>query len=136
MLNGQFKAGLIGHSIALSRTPRMHMQEGDAQGLSYDYEKIDSEFVQEDLGVILARCEGRGFAGVNITDYWGFAQAFELHFASQAKDRVLLLGAGGRRRGSCTWFAGRRRWSAGYSRRIGRRGIKSFDQDRTVIRVG
>ena len=35
------KAGLIGAGIQASLTPAMHMSEGAAQGLAYEYELID-----------------------------------------------------------------------------------------------
>lgn len=35
------KAGLIGSGIQASLTPAMHMKEGAAQGLDYDFELID-----------------------------------------------------------------------------------------------
>ena len=42
--------GLLGHGIAASRTPRMHMVEGAAQGLDYDYKLIDVLAVENLLG--------------------------------------------------------------------------------------
>lgn len=64
------KVGLIGADIQLSKTPAMHMREGAAHGMHYDYELIDihSRKVSEDaLPELLDEAEGRGFAGVNIT---------------------------------------------------------------------
>lgn len=61
------KAGLIGHGIGLSRTPGMHMQEGRAHGLTYQYETIDTAQSNTSLGALLDRCEADGFAEVNIT---------------------------------------------------------------------
>ncbi|WEX74286.1 shikimate dehydrogenase [Sinorhizobium numidicum] len=64
------KAGLIGAGIQSSLTPAMHMTEGAAQGLRYEYELIDLNALaatERDLGHLLAEAERRGFAGLNIT---------------------------------------------------------------------
>lgn len=64
------KAGLIGAGIQASLTPAMHMQEGAAQGLAYEYELIDLNQIgasPADLPKLLADAEGRGFTGLNIT---------------------------------------------------------------------
>lgn len=64
------RAGLIGAGIQASRTPQLHINEGQAHGLAYAYELIDLE----DLGAgvdalpgLLAEAESKGFAGLNIT---------------------------------------------------------------------
>lgn len=64
------KAGLIGTGIQASLTPAMHMAEGAAQGIRYDYELIDLNLLgasEKDLPRLLADAERRGFAGLNIT---------------------------------------------------------------------
>ncbi|NRP72987.1 Quinate/shikimate dehydrogenase (NAD(+)) [Ensifer psoraleae] len=64
------KAGLIGAGIQASLTPAMHMAEGAAQGLDYEYELIDLNMLgasEKDLSRLLADAEKRGLAGVNIT---------------------------------------------------------------------
>ncbi|MEZ2131651.1 MULTISPECIES: shikimate dehydrogenase [unclassified Sinorhizobium] len=64
------KAGLIGAGIQASLTPAMHMREGAAQGLAYEYELIDLNQIgasAADLPKLLADAEGRGFTGLNIT---------------------------------------------------------------------
>lgn len=64
------KAGLIGAGIQASLTPAMHMQEGAAQGLAYEYELIDLNQIgasPADLPKLLADAEARGFTGLNIT---------------------------------------------------------------------
>jgi len=63
-------AGLIGAGIQASRTPALHEQEGDAQGLRYLYRLIDLEPRQ--LGIdalpdLLRAAELMGFTGLNIT---------------------------------------------------------------------
>ncbi len=45
----------------------MHMEEGKALGLIYDYETIDTAHTDLSLRALLDRCEAEGFAGVNIT---------------------------------------------------------------------
>ena len=64
------KAGLIGSGIQASLTPAMHMEEGAAQGLDYDYELIDLVKLNAspaDLPRLVADAEARGLAGLNIT---------------------------------------------------------------------
>ncbi|QLL66311.1 shikimate dehydrogenase [Sinorhizobium mexicanum] len=64
------KAGLIGSGIQASLTPAMHMAEGVAQGLRYEYELIDLNALgatEDDLPRLIADAERRGLAGLNIT---------------------------------------------------------------------
>jgi shikimate dehydrogenase len=64
------KAGLIGAGIQASLTPAMHMKEGRAQGLSYEYDLIDLNKLGasiDDLPRLLSEAEERGFSGLNIT---------------------------------------------------------------------
>jgi shikimate dehydrogenase len=64
------KAGLIGSGIQASLTPAMHMREGAAQGLAYDYQLIDLAqlgLMPDSLPELLEQAEAEGFAGVNIT---------------------------------------------------------------------
>lgn len=64
------KAGLIGAGIQASLTPAMHMKEGAAQGLNYEYELIDLNRIgasPADLPKLLAEAEAQGLAGLNIT---------------------------------------------------------------------
>ncbi len=64
------RAGLIGAGIQASLTPAMHMREGAAQGLSYEYELIDLNEIgasSADLPKLLADAEARGLSGLNIT---------------------------------------------------------------------
>jgi shikimate dehydrogenase len=62
--------GLIGQDIQASRTPEMHMREGEAQGLRLIYRIID--LTQLSLGVealpeLLTAAQRLGFDGLNIT---------------------------------------------------------------------
>jgi shikimate dehydrogenase len=62
--------GLIGQDIQASRTPEMHMREGEAQGLRLIYRIID--LTQLSLGVealpeLLTAAQRMGFDGLNIT---------------------------------------------------------------------
>jgi shikimate dehydrogenase len=62
--------GLIGQDIQGSRSPEMHMQEGEAQGLRLAYRLID--LTQLGLGTdalpeLLTAAERMGFTGLNIT---------------------------------------------------------------------
>ncbi len=61
---------MIGAGIQASLTPAMHMEEGAAQGLNYEYELIDLNQIgaaPADLPRLLAEAEAQGFAGLNIT---------------------------------------------------------------------
>ncbi|WP_159949236.1 shikimate dehydrogenase [Rhizobium sp. 18065] len=63
-------AGLIGAGIQRSLTPAMHMAEGAAQGLDYDYVLIDLDALGHDpdtLPDLIREAESSGFCGVNIT---------------------------------------------------------------------
>jgi shikimate dehydrogenase len=62
--------GLIGQDIQKSRTPEMHMQEGEAQGLRLIYRLIDLTQLglgPEALPELLTAAERTGFTGLNIT---------------------------------------------------------------------
>ncbi len=63
-------AGLIGAGIQGSRTPALHEQEGDAQGLRYLYRLIDLEPLQLNINALpdlLDAAELMHFTGLNIT---------------------------------------------------------------------
>ena len=63
-------AGLIGAGIQASRTPTLHEQEGDAQGLRYLYRLIDLEPLHLDINALpdlLQAAELMHFTGLNIT---------------------------------------------------------------------
>jgi shikimate dehydrogenase len=63
-------AGLIGSGIQASRTPALHEQEGDAQGLRYLYRLIDLEPLQLNINALpdlLDAAELMQFTGLNIT---------------------------------------------------------------------
>lgn len=64
------RVGLIGAGIQASLTPAMHMREGKAQGLAYDYRLIDIErlgLAPGHLPELIAAAQKAGFAGLNIT---------------------------------------------------------------------
>ena len=68
--SGQTLLGLIGEGIGPSRTPRLHMQEGQAQGLNIRYDLFDlheRNLSVADLPRLLAGIEAAGYAGVNVT---------------------------------------------------------------------
>jgi shikimate dehydrogenase len=63
-------AGLIGSGIQLSRTPAMHEQEGQAQGLGYVYRLVDLDVLKLDnsaLEELLTAAQRMGFTGLNVT---------------------------------------------------------------------
>jgi shikimate dehydrogenase len=62
--------GLIGAGIQASRSPRLHEQEGQAQGLRYTYKLIDLDVLglsADALPSLLLDAERSGFNGLNIT---------------------------------------------------------------------
>jgi len=61
--------GLLGRGISLSRTPRLHMAEGRALGIPYEYRLIDrqDEPGPTDLEALLQQLEAAGFTGINVT---------------------------------------------------------------------
>jgi shikimate dehydrogenase len=64
------RAALIGAGIQASLTPAMHMQEGVAQGFSYEYHLIDLVELglsTESLPGLLDKAEKEGLGGLNIT---------------------------------------------------------------------
>jgi shikimate dehydrogenase len=68
--NGQILLGLIGEGIGPSRTPRMQMAEGKAQGLNIRYDLFDLSALNlnvSDLPKLLTDIEAAGYAGVNVT---------------------------------------------------------------------
>ncbi|MGD8217586.1 shikimate dehydrogenase [Pseudomonas thivervalensis] len=70
MSNITVLAGLIGAGIQASRTPALHEQEGDAQGMRYLYRLIDLDALKLDSGALadlLVAAERMDFTGLNIT---------------------------------------------------------------------
>jgi shikimate dehydrogenase len=64
------RVGLVGAGIQASLTPRMHEEEGSAQGLDYRYELIDLDVLglsAKALPEILGDAERRGLSGLNVT---------------------------------------------------------------------
>lgn len=64
------RIGLVGRSIQLSRSPRMHELEGARLGLRYSYRLIDFDELGLDdsaLGDVVDAAAQAGFAGLNVT---------------------------------------------------------------------
>ncbi|MDF2235349.1 shikimate dehydrogenase [Albimonas sp. CAU 1670] len=80
--------GLIGQGIGPSRTPRMHMAEGRAQGIDLDYRLIDLAGRDEPLGALLDRLEGEGYDGLNVTYPCKRAVMTHLHALSANAEAV------------------------------------------------
>lgn len=62
--------GLVGEGIRGSRSPAIHVAEGQAHGIDYTYDLFELEAFAEGadaLPAILDDCEQRGFRGLNIT---------------------------------------------------------------------
>lgn len=107
------RAALIGAGIQASLTPALHMAEGSANGLAYDYELIDLERLHLDasaLPQILQAAERRGLVGLNVTHPCKQAVLAELDALSddaaalRAVNTVVLRG--GRRVGHNTDWSG------------------------------
>ncbi|RDL47008.1 Quinate/shikimate dehydrogenase (NAD(+)) [Ensifer sp. M14] len=86
-------AGLIGAGIQASLTPAMHMREGAAQGLAYEYELIDLSqrgASPDDLPQLLREAEQRGLCGLNITHP---CKQLVIPFLDELSDEARDLGA-------------------------------------------
>jgi len=85
--------GLIGQDIQGSRTPEMHMREGEAQGMRHIYRLID--LTKLGLGVealpdLLAGVQRAGFNGLNITHP---CKQAVIAFLDELSDDARALGA-------------------------------------------
>jgi shikimate dehydrogenase len=109
---GDVCVGLIGSGIQASLTPAMHMREGRAHGLDYEYRLIDTDafgLTASALPTLISAAEDSGFAGLNIT--YPLKQAV-LGLLTDLSDDARSLGAvntvvfdGGRRVGHNTdWW--------------------------------
>jgi shikimate dehydrogenase len=79
--------GLVGRSIASSRSPVMHEREGERLGLRYTYALIDFDeagLPDAALGEVVAIAEEVGFTGFNVTH--PFKQAVMGHLTRLAPD--------------------------------------------------
>ena len=67
--SGAVLVGLLGRGIAASRTPRMHMAEGAAMGIPYDYRLIDADLAGDDIDLtrVFSRLRDAGYDGINVT---------------------------------------------------------------------
>jgi len=64
------RSGLLGRSILASRSPWLHEQEAQAQGLDLSYELFDFTdrgWDDDALAGVLAQLQAQGFLGVNVT---------------------------------------------------------------------
>lgn len=87
------KAGLIGAGIQASLTPAMHMKEGAAQGIRYDYELIDLNQLgqtPDSLPDLLGDAEARGLSGLNITHP---CKQLVIPYLDELSDEARALGA-------------------------------------------
>lgn len=85
--------GLVGRSIKASRSPWLHEQEARAQGLELRYALFDFTDLglpDTDLGPLLRRLAGEGYAGVNIT--YPFKQQV-MPLLDRLDDTATLVGA-------------------------------------------
>lgn len=87
------RAALVGCGIVGSRTPRMHVAEGAAQGLAYSYSLIDMDDIDragQTLAQVLDGAEAAGFSGLNVT--YPFKQDVVAHLHGLS-DNARALGA-------------------------------------------
>jgi shikimate dehydrogenase len=64
------RAGLLGRGIGASRSPRMHIAEGERLGLRYEYRLFDFDRLElEDAGLprLVRELQREGYAGLNVT---------------------------------------------------------------------
>jgi shikimate dehydrogenase len=64
------RIGLLGRGIQASRTPRMHMNEGAAQGQNIRYDLLDADLEPAQTFCLKTRieaAENSGYAGLNVT---------------------------------------------------------------------
>lgn len=116
--------GLIGSGIQASLTPAMHMREGAAHGLTYEYRLIDLDTLglpASALPELISAAEQAGFGGLNITFPCKQTVLAHLHDLS---DDARALGAvntvvlrDGRRTGHNTDWWG---FAEGFRRDLGR----------------
>ncbi len=109
----KFLTGLIGRDILASRSPWLHEQEADAQGVRLSYTLFDFTargWADTELAALLDAAERIGFAGVNIT--FPFKQAVLAHL-DDLSDGARRIGAvntvsfaGGKRTGYNTDVTG------------------------------
>ncbi|MEH6833131.1 MULTISPECIES: shikimate dehydrogenase [Falsihalocynthiibacter] len=66
---GAMLLGLLGHGVSSSRTPRMHINEGQAQGIDIDYRLLDfaGRTDEPPLNEVLDKIQAAGFNGINVT---------------------------------------------------------------------
>ncbi|WP_089273587.1 shikimate dehydrogenase [Puniceibacterium sediminis] len=130
---GAVLVGLLGTGVSASRTPRMHMAEGAAQGVPFEYRLIDADTAATtpDIPEVLSRLEDAGFDGINVT--FPFKQAV-MPYLSSLSDGAQSVGAvntvlfrDGARRGDNTDLWG--------FRESMRRGLPSVRRD-TVLLLG
>lgn len=81
---------LVGHGIQLSRTPKMHMDEGSALGINYVYDMIDPEHFNPEptLAEVLDKAERDGLRGLNVTHPYKQAVCQYLDELSEAAQAV------------------------------------------------
>lgn len=87
------RVGLVGAGIAASRTPAMHVAEGQAQGLNYRYDLIDTDVLgigAADLPALLHHLQTEGYSGVNVTYPWKRAALAQ---ADRIADSARAVGA-------------------------------------------
>lgn len=83
--------GLLGRGIQLSRSPQMHENEGDAQGIQLIYKLFDFAALdrsEEDIPVFIDGLQQSGFAGVNVTHPYKQAVIPLLDELSEGAQRV------------------------------------------------
>lgn len=81
-------AGVIGHPVAHSRSPRLHKHWLKRYGIPGDYVPLHVE--KDDLGQVIRTLPRMGFVGANVTIPHKVAV---LQFADTISDRATLIGA-------------------------------------------
>ena len=111
--NSNVRVGLVGCNISASLTPAMHMAEGRAIGLNYEYNLVDmksSTYRDFSLAEIMEQFQSQGYAGLNITHPFKVEVLQYLDGLSDGAKKIgavnTVLFCGGRRIGYNTDFSG------------------------------
>lgn len=89
----RFLTGLIGSGILASRSPWLHEQEADAQGINLQYTMFDFAhrgWGEDHLPRLLQTLQDEGYAGVNVT--YPFKQAI-MPLLDEISDEAAAIGA-------------------------------------------
>ena len=85
------KIALIGQGISHSLTPSLHMSEGEANGIAYQYDLVDiskPQFEKRSIGQLLEFLKSECYHGANITYPFKVQVLGELSVCSEIVDKI------------------------------------------------